>query len=232
VSVGSDKLKVKAVLFDLDGTLIDSIHVYFKLVDVVLERLNLPPVSSEKIVQAGEDGEFNWDIVLPDEVKDQKDKIISQAWDIINDIAPQMFRENVKLIPGSDEILKKISSDGIKIGLVTSTIERYMQVKIQPLKQAGIEQLFEVIITADDVPKRKPAPDPLIECGSRLGVAPDESSYVGDARIDIRAGKAAGMKTVGVLTGFDDYESLKKENPDAIINSIDELPNTIAFQNK
>lgn len=60
----------------------------------------------------------------------------------------------------------------------------------------------------------------MIDCGKRLGVAMDKSVYMGDSRTDIRAGKAAGMKTIGVQTGMDDYESLKKENPDRIIDGV------------
>jgi phosphoglycolate phosphatase len=82
---------------------------------------------------------------------------------------------------------------------------------------------MEVIIAADDAPRKKPAPDPLLECSKRLGILPERCMYVGDARTDIQAGKAAGMKTVGVLTGFDDHKALSRENPDAVIDSIADL---------
>ncbi len=87
--------------------------------------------------------------------------------------------------------------------------------------------LMEEIITADDTSRKKPAADPLIECSKRLGIAAGKSVYVGDMRLDIKAGKSAGTKTIGVLTGFADFESLKTEEPDAIINSIAELPDVI-----
>jgi len=57
-------------------------------------------------------------------------------------------------------------------------------------------------------------------CGQKLGIPADRCVYVGDTRVDIRAGKAAGMKTIGVLTGFDVYDTLQNETPDAIIDSI------------
>lgn len=95
--------------------------------------------------------------------------------------------------------------------------------KMEPLKSAGVDKLFEVIITSDDIEKRKPAPDPLLACAQRLRVQSSKCVYVGDTRIDMKAGKAAGMKTVGVLTGFDNYDMLANEDPDAIINSIRNL---------
>jgi HAD superfamily hydrolase (TIGR01509 family) len=211
----------------MDGTLIDSIDIYFKIVEIALERLKLPQVSRQQILDASETGDFNWELVLPGSVHHKKDEIIGQAWEIINEIAPQMFAEKLKLIPGADSILKSISANISRIGMVTSTQRKYLKIKMQPLQHAGVEKLFEVIITSDDVPNRKPDPDPLIECARRLDVNPNKCVYVGDTRTDIKAGKAAGMKTVGVLTGFDDYDMLAKESPDAIIDSIRNLVEVI-----
>ena len=218
-----NKLSVDEVIFDMDGTLIDSIDIYFEIVEIALKRLELPQVSRNKILDAAETRDFNWDLVLPEELKSKKDEIIAAAWEIINEVAPQMFEEKLELIRGADNILRNISARIPKIGLVTSTQQQYLKIKMQPLKTAGVEKLFEVIITSDDVPNRKPDPDPLIECARRLDVNPGKCVYVGDTRTDIKAGKAAGMRTVGVLTGFDGYEILEKENPDAIIDGVQNL---------
>jgi HAD superfamily hydrolase (TIGR01509 family) len=224
-----NKFSVDAVIFDMDGTLIDSIDIYFEIVENALKRLKLPQVSRKKILDAAETGDFDWDLVLPDEVKNKKDEIIEAAWEVINEIAPQMFAENLELIRGADNILQIISASIPKIGLVTSTQRQYLKNKMHPLKSAGVETLFEVIITSDDVANRKPDPDPLIECARRLEVNPCKCVYVGDTRTDMQAGKAAGMRTVGVLTGFDDYDTLNKEIPDAIIDSIRDLMDVIAI---
>jgi len=218
-----NKLSVHAVIFDMDGTLIDSIDIYFKIVEIALERLKLPQVSRNQILDAAEEGDFNWEVVLPDEVHHKKDEIIGQASEIINEIAPQMFQDGLELIRGADNILQSIASGSSKIGMVTSTQRKYLKTKMQPLKIAGVEELFEVIVTSDDAPNRKPDPEPLIECARRLDVNPNKCVYVGDTRTDIKAGKAAGMKTIGVLTGFDDYDMLANEGPDAIIDSIRNL---------
>lgn len=217
------KLKVGAVIFDLDGTLIDSIDIYFTIVEKALERLNLPPVSRNKILAAAESVDFNWELILPQEALSRKDKIIDKAWGVINEIAPRMFEDQMELIQGADTIVENLSSNGLKIGLVTSSQKQYLEIKMQPLKQAGVEELFEVIITTDDVLKRKPAPDPLITCAQQLDMRPGNCVYVGDTATDIKAGKAAGMKTIGVLTGFDDHAILEKEKPDAIMKSVRNL---------
>jgi len=222
------KLSVGAVIFDLDGTLIDSIHIYFMMVEKVLERLNLPHVSRDRIIAAAESENFSWEFILPEAVMNRKDEIIEQAWAVIKEIAPRLFEENLKLIQGADRTLQNIFSNGLKIGMVTSTQSQYLEVKMQPLKNAGVGDVFKVIITTDDVKRRKPAPDPLIACAERLKINPGHCVYVGDTATDVKAGKAAGMKTVGVLTGFDEYEILKKENPDAIIHSVFDLMEVIS----
>ena len=73
------------------------------------------------------------------------------------------------------------------------------------------------------MPQFKPAPDPILECTRRLGISPSESIYVGDAPIDIIAGKRAGTTTVAVLTGAGSYKALEREIPDAIIQSVANL---------
>ena len=222
------KIKVGAVIFDLDGTLIDSIDIYFTIVEKALERLNLPAVSRSQILAAAESEDFKWELVLPQEVLNRKEKIIDEAWTVINEIAPQMFADNLYLIQGAARIVEAMASNGLKIGLVTSTQRKYLEIKMQPLKDAGVDHLFEAIITTDDVAKRKPAPDPLVVCAQQLDMKPESCAYVGDTTTDIKAGKAAGMRTVGVMTGFDDYKSLKRENPDAIIDSVQMLGTVIA----
>ena len=148
---------------------------------------------------------------------------------MINEIAPQMFADDLELIPGAAGIVEILASNGLKIGLVTSTQRKYLETKMQPLKVSGADTLFEVIITSDDVEKRKPAPDPLIACARQLDMKPGNCVYIGDTTTDIKAGKAAGMLTIGVLTGFDEYEALETEDPDAIIENVQHLTEVITI---
>ena len=224
---GNKKLKVEAVLFDLDGTLIDSAPIYYQIIDIVFKRLGVPPVPKKTLQEAMDDGDFDWDFVLPDSMKPRKEDLIAEARVIIDGIAPPMFRKQIKLIPGAAEICKKIAAQGLKIGLVTSTPADYISFKLVPLREVGIEKLLQVIITADDVVNKKPHAEPLLKGSKELEVPVEHCVYVGDTRVDIRSGNSAGMKTVGVLTGFDDYEALKKEDPDAIIDCINQLDETI-----
>jgi HAD superfamily hydrolase (TIGR01509 family) len=175
------------------------------------------------------DGDFDWDCVLPENMKRRRAELSEKARAVIDEIAPPMFHKTIQLIPGTDEIFREIAVSGMKIGLVTSSPAQQMPVKMIPLNNAGLEKQLEVIVTADDVRHKKPSAEPLVQCSEKLGVSLTKCVYVGDTRVDIRAGKAAGMKTVGVLTGFDNYDALKNEMPDAIISSIARLNETIAI---
>ena len=221
------KLHVDAVMFDLDGTILDSIHIYYQIIETVFNRLDLPLPSRNKLREAAKTGDFEWGRVFPKRTPKENDRLIEKTRKIIADIYPNLFRTQAKLIPGVKKTLEAVLQEGIKIGIVTSTPRQSMAVKLHPLVDSGVSDLMEIIITADDAPRKKPAADPLLEGSKKLGILPEHCMYVGDACTDIQAGKAAGMKTVGVLTGFDDHKALSRENPDSIIESIAQLPKII-----
>ncbi len=216
--------RIKAVLSDLDGVLIDSIGVYYKILDIVFERIGIPQASHQTLAEAIKDGGFNWDVVLPNKMFSHKDEIVAEARSMISVVAPPLMQKELRLMPGADRILKRLADEGIKIGLVTSTRRNDINVKLAPLRNASVLKLIEVIITIDDVNHQKPAAEPLLLCTKKMDVTPANCVYIGDMRTDIRAGKTAAMRTIGVLTGFDDYGDLKAERPDAIIKSVCELP--------
>ena len=227
--IKKSKLTVDAVIFDLDGTLIDSAPIYYAIIDVIFDRLDIPPVSQDVLLEAMKNGEFEWDIVLPSEMKHRKEQLVEKAREIIDDIAPSMFDDQVKIIPGAADALQEIAAQGLKLALVTSSLREYMALKLVPLVKAGVDNLFEIMITADDVQHKKPHAEPLIMCSNKLGLTPAKCVYVGDTRVDIKAGNAAGMQTVAVLTGFDGYEALAREKPDVIIESVSALKSTLYF---
>ncbi len=216
-------LEVDAVMFDLDGTLIDSVPLYYRIIDTSFDQLGLPPVSKETLLEALKDGDFNWDIVLPPVANDEKEALIEKVRKVIANISLPIFEEENKLFPNAIEVLNQIDRAGLKLGLVTSALRITMDLKTKPLQDAKVIELFQVVMDADDVEKKKPHAEPLVTCSRRLGVSPDRCVYVGDTRVDIMAGKAAGMKTVAVLTGFDSYETLRNEKPDAILDNIGQL---------
>jgi HAD superfamily hydrolase (TIGR01509 family) len=218
-------LKVETVIFDLDGTLIDSTDAYFRLVEMTLEHLGFPSVKRELILNASDNGDFDWNLVLPSGLEPEKTPIIKEeAWAYVRGIYPAVFEETVRLFPGVVQVIEGIAAIGMRMGIVTSTPRVNMAHKSHLLRESGIEHHFGALVTADDAPRKKPDPDPLIACIRSLGSNAEKSLYVGDTRWDMQAGKAAGMKTAAVLTGFDPYEALIREDPDLILNSVLDLP--------
>lgn len=223
------RMVARAVLFDLDGTLIDSTGVYFKMVELVMTQLDLPEASREDVIAAAENDPFDWLRIIPKSHHHQQDTLIPSAWRIVEAAYPALFREEVSLMGGAVEIMKQLVIQGIKIGIVTSTPRKYIHYKMRLFKTPDIADLITTVITADDAPRKKPAPDPLIRCAQLLEIPASECIYIGDTRMDIRAGKAAGMKTIAVASGFDLPEVLAAENPDALIDSVGNLSRILPF---
>jgi len=221
-------VQVTAVMFDLDGTLIDSINVYFRVVETVLEKLHLPRVSRDKIHAAVEDGRFNWHRVIPAEQNEEADEIVERLIPLARQVYPGIFRREVDFFEGVPKLLVDIQNQGIQNGIVTATPGDNMAEKYRLLEKKGVAKTITTVVTNDDAPNPKPAPDTLLECCRRLSVAPRETLYVGDTAIDIRAGRAAGAMTAAVLTGFDDRATLKGENPDLLLEKVTDLRGMIA----
>jgi HAD superfamily hydrolase (TIGR01509 family) len=220
---GSYALKVKAALFDLDGTLVDSIDAYYRIVEIALNKLGLPQVSRKLIAAAAVGDRFNWNLVMADVPEQSHKETVQKAWQIIEQIYPDEFLKKVRPFPFVGDLLNTIHVKGIRIGVVTSTPEKNIDEKGQILDQAGVSALIEQVVHSGDVERKKPFPDPLLLCCRRMGLDPDQCVYVGDMGIDIEAGRAAGMKTAGVLTGFMTRSELAGFHPDLILPSAADL---------
>jgi HAD superfamily hydrolase (TIGR01509 family) len=220
---GKGGFALESLIFDLDGTLIDSVATYYVMMESVFERLHWPQVSREVMRQAIKDGGFDWGLVLPSGTGRAEEDLIASARVVIREMYPRVFENEVGMVPGAEHLLKRLHDCNVKLGLVTSTLGKFIEFKLIPLKKCGLRDLFQSVITLDDVRNRKPSGDPLLECAARMGISPERCAYVGDATVDMVAGKAAGMRTIAVLTGVDDYKALKGENPDMILDSVSQL---------
>ena len=230
--MAQDVLKgIRAVIFDLDGTIFDSVNAHLEELEEIWRRLKLPQIDRERVKEVMAQGQPFWDslgvllpAMTPSEREDAKRRGIEMDKEFWKD--QNFIRKFNRLIPRADEVLKTLRREGFSLGLVTS-IKRawgdhaiyytFREVEIEP------EEFFEVIIMREDVPRMKPFPDPVLECIRRLKKAPYQCLYVGDSPSDILSGKGAGVKTAGVLTGAGTLESLSKEKPDLILHSIDSL---------
>lgn len=220
---GLETKNFDALMFDLDGTLIDSIPTYFRITAAMLEEVGLPPAPREVVASLIKDGLSGFHRLIPEEMADRKEELVQACFRAGKRISARLYPDSVALIPGVRELFTRLSKAGIGIGVVTNSHEQYIEKKLSPLRKAGIDSLIHTVIVIEDTTEKKPSPEPVMACARRLGVAEDRSVYVGDADIDILAGKRAGTFTVGVLTGVDDYETLAMNTPDMIVTGVQDL---------
>ncbi len=216
-NVSSDR-KIKAIIFDLDGTLVDSIEVFCRDINKVFSVVGLPLVDKETVVKTMQSGKNPWEALVPAEVKD-REKIVRRCIELDEKFFPELYLD-AKLLPEVYETLEKISKKKIPMGIATSL---WGDPIFKLLEKHGVHRFIKTVVTKPDVSRNKPAPDMVIECAKRLGFPPENCMYVGDSPLDVKAGKAAGMITVAIPTEVSNMETLKQEKPDFIIEKMGKL---------
>jgi len=123
-------------------------------------------------------------------------------------------------IEGVPGLLADLDAAGVRTGVVSSKRADFIELGLAALDLVGT---VEILASQDDTARHKPHPDPLLLAADRLGVAPTECVYVGDALVDLRAGQAAGMSTIGVTWGAGLRSDLVGTGPTAVVDDIAEL---------
>jgi len=188
------KTKLKAILFDMDGVIVNSYSAWFLTFNTIRKEMNLKEFSNEKFKKEVWGGSVEKDAKLFFKTL-SKEELESKYLKIM-----QKSSSKVKLMDGTEEVLNKINQKNLMIGLVTNS---YKDVVNKILIQHKIKNKFDVIVTGDDVENNKPHPEPIWKACEKLKVLPDEVLYVGDTKIDYKAGKSAGAMVVGLNTKGD-----------------------------
>lgn len=126
---------------------------------------------------------------------------------------PEVLAEHGRVFPEVASLLETLRGRGAKLAIMTGGQS------IAPIRDAGLLDHFEVVVTGQDITRRKPDPEGLLKCTAALGIETRDAVYVGDTPIDVRAGRAAGMYTVGLLAGAGDSAMLSASGPDRIAAS-------------
>jgi HAD superfamily hydrolase (TIGR01509 family) len=214
------KLKVKGILFDLDGTILDTSQAYIEAATTAFKLVGRTVPENATLLE------------LPKRIE-QKQPIT----DIVG-ADPQKFLEvflktfysvataNTKPMPNVKSILEELSKK-TKLSVITM---RFMPKKVvqEELRQHGLSQYFTHIVTALDTLKPKPSPEALHQASGAMEVQTCDCVIVGDSVVDVQAGKAADAKTVAVVSGLYTREELALANPDFIIESLAELSALLA----
>lgn len=190
-------MNLETVLFDLDGTLVDTAPDLALALNLQRERHGLPPLPLATIrphASHGSRGLLGIGFGLVPEHAD-----FAAMREEYLDLYDQVFTRSPVMFTGIAEVLDVMESAGLRWGVVTNKPRRFTQ----PLMQAlGLAQRAACIVSGDDAARAKPYPDTLLLACGLAQTVPAACFYVGDAERDIQAGRAAGMPTIIALYGY------------------------------
>jgi pyrophosphatase PpaX len=204
---------LKAVLFDLDGTLIHSVdHIIDCWQHTVRTCLGREMTREEILPTLGR--------TLYDAFEEIAPGRSEELYQVYRAYQVTTHDTMVTLVPGTKETLSALKAAGLLLGVVTA---KRLRTAMEGLNLFDLAPYFDTIVTLEDSSKHKPSPDPLLVAAERLSIAPEGAIYVGDARVDIEAGHAAGMKTAWVTWGAGTLGNLDSARPDYTFHSMDEV---------
>jgi len=216
------KMRVKALLIDLDGTIVDITEPCLEAAKEATSTLQLQNIDVQIGLEIAKKLQSNLSL---DEVFDKFgiDKNMGKEFlkAFLNSwytIAPM----KTITLPKVHATLQKLS-EHFQLALIT---RRNMPKEpiMRELERLGLTQYFKFIMTSQDVEEPKPSPQAFVKAANQLGVSIHDCAVVGDSIVDIQAGKSAGAKSIAVLSGLFSREELEKEKPDLIIKDINSLP--------
>lgn len=181
----------RAVLFDLDGVLVDSERYWYRLFNQALVHFGHPPIAYRQFRQHwGQSTAEDVRIFMPERtLVEVRRYFLRRRFD---------FQDHFRRVVAADVVLAEIKKQGWKIGCVTNSHRPIVDLE---LSVTGLRRFLGVIITADDVGQPKPAPDMLLEACCRLRVEPGAAVFIGDTRTDQTAARRAGCRFIGFRLG-------------------------------
>nr|WP_136066751.1 phosphoglycolate phosphatase [Halomonas sp. EAR18] len=213
---------IRLVVFDLDGTLIDSVPDLTRAVDSVLAAQRLPPAGEARVRDwVGNGARKLVERALTDALgaAEASRRLEDAHRDFLAAYAEAPCVAT-RLYPGAREALEGLKARGMRLALVTNKPHAF----IAPILEAlALDGLFDMTLGGDSLASKKPDPAPLLHVAEALGVAPQAALMVGDSRHDIEAGRRAGFRTLAVPYGYNHGEPVADAGPDGLVESLTEL---------
>lgn len=215
--------KPKMVLIDVDGTLVDSVPDLTFCVDAMMQKLNLPPRGEQAVRQwVGNGVQRLVERALTNDLHGQPEPaLLERAMPIFTALYAENTSKRSRLYDGVLEGLDYLQScRDLKLGCVTNKAAQFTH---PLLKDLGIFDRFELVISGDTLPEKKPHPLPLLHAAATLGVQPADALMLGDSKSDVQAARAAGFRIICMSYGYNHGEDIRAYHPDAVIDSMAEL---------
>ena len=204
----------KAILFDFDGTIIDTNELIIRSYKYAYNKILGYDISIEEILEL-----FGRPLLISLQGKhgEEVGEKLYYAFREFNEANHDKISKPFKGIPDAIYDLKNM---GYKLGIVTS---KRIEMLIRGLKLLKLENIFDVLIAAESTSKHKPEAEPILAACEKIGVKPCETLYVGDSVFDILCGKNAGAKTCGVGYSMTETEKLFESGMDFLVEDIPQL---------
>ena len=209
---------VLALLFDLDGTLMDTLDAIVASMNAAFAESGVPPLTREEIRPL---------IGMPvarqmDQLRGMQGPVVDRITDRYYDFFMEHVEKGLPLFPGVRETLPQLDRP-----ISTMTTRRLYGAR-RMLEVAGIASSFRAIVGGDEVSRPKPYPDLPLYSAKALGVPPEACVVVGDAPVDILAGRAARMWTVAAMYGYGNPSAIREAKPHAELERFADLPAVLA----
>ncbi len=203
--------RIKAILFDLDGTILDSKDSIIDAVYKTVEKYSQKKITYKDIeARFGEAFDKFIELLAPARKEDIMESYLAHV--------ENHHDELVSLFPNVKKILKQLKEQGIKLGIVTN---KQRTLTIRALKLFNIEHLFDTIITLDDVKASKPDPKPILKAINDIKIDHEHVLMVGDTIFDIKSAQNAHVK-VAILDWYKSFDSTDAQ-PDYLFSNLNEL---------
>ncbi len=207
-------MRLPVVLFDLDGTVIDSGGIILASMRHAAQTVLGRDVPDYELMAAvGGPG-------LEHQMRELDADRVDELIDVYR-AHNEPLHETLQCCPGMDAVLAQLKAEGRRLGIVTA--KRRVTVELA-FEHVPFGHLFDVIVGGDETKRHKPHPEPILLALERVGARPEEAAYVGDSPFDVAAGKAAGVFAVAVSWGcIHPPERTAAEKPDALVDTPEEL---------
>lgn len=212
-SIGGKKM-IKAVLFDLDGTLVDSLESIASASNKVLTELKLTPLPKENYKYYCGDGAADLVRRFLRDGGDKDGQLFDKAYERYQEIFREDCTYKVTVFDGIQELIVRLKEQGIKVAVVSN--KPHARTLDVITKLFGTDT-FDVVLGQREGVKKKPDPSGPLEVTRILKVLPSECAFVGDTNVDMQTGTNAGMLRIGVLWGFRTREELEENGADEIV---------------
>lgn len=217
-----DISRVQLILFDLDGTLVDSVGDLAWCCNGMLQQLQRPVRSTERITTwVGNGVERLVKRALTDDMDAEPEPaLLQQALQKFNALYADNISQHSELYPGVVETLQRLQQATPRIACVTNKDERFA---LPLLEQLGILSYFELLVGGDTTARKKPDPMQLNHAAAHFGIKPSDCLMVGDSSNDIKAARAAGFQVVAVPYGYNHGVDIRASHPDMVVDNLMEL---------